>query len=49
MVAAEESRIKEREEATKAQEEEDRKKGKKIRKHEDQEHGKIDKGGVRAP
>lgn len=49
MVAAEEDRIKEREAAVKAREESDKKEGKKVKSQGDAEHGKADKGSVRAP
>jgi len=48
MVAAEEERIKERENSVKAQEEKDAKKGKKAH-HKDPEHGDPKKSTVRAP
>lgn len=49
MVAAEEDRIKEREAAVKSKEQSDKKEGKKVKSHGDAEHGKSDKGSVRAP
>lgn len=49
MVAAEEERMKEREADIKQQEEADKKKGKKVHREGDSEHGKVDKSSVRAP
>lgn len=43
MVEAEEERIKSREQAVKEAEESDRKKGKKVKKHQDPEHGDPEK------
>ena len=48
MVAAEEERIKDRENAVKEREASDKKAGKKVKAHEDLEHGK-DKPNARAP
>jgi len=50
MVAAEEDKIKERENAVKEKEARDQKKGKKAQ-HKDPEHGEVSsqKSGVRAP
>lgn len=48
MVAAEEERIKDRESSIKQKEDDDKKKGKKVKGHDDPEHGEK-KSGVRAP
>jgi len=48
MIAAEEERMKSRDEAIKAAEESDKKKGKKVH-HKDPEHGDTKKSSVRAP
>ncbi|GAB7351288.1 hypothetical protein MBLNU459_g1705t1 [Dothideomycetes sp. NU459] len=49
MVAAEEERMKERAASIKEKEEADKKSGKKVKSQTDTEHGKADKGSVRAP
>lgn len=48
MVAAEEERIKEREKAIKDREERDRNAGKKVKKHDNPEHGE-NKSNAQAP